>query len=521
MRRIRDSFVSAGAASISLAVAVGPNESCATPVHAGDAGAADGGGAIGSDAGTEPGDASALDASSPGATSLDSSSPDATSSASASDGAAPSSGGAPHCLSQWRQPAGIQVTATFIATDATGNAYVVLDYDNGQPPQNADAGAPPVFNLGAPSSRVLTGFAVAKFDDGCNLVWVHEFGPQVAATMFASYATAVASDAQGNVTIAGTFEGTADFGAGAVTAVSTRADGILLRLDPSGATVFARHFVNARTDATMGTFGLVVTPAGVSTIAVEANTDTDFGSGQEASLLGPSADYEIVQFDGAGKVLFREAVPSINPSIATITQIATNASGFLWTYGTEPDPFGSGSGVVPDPLLVGLTASGADAWQQQPMVTLSAHPPIWIAAGPAGAVVFTRQDDSPSPGETLQGIAADGSSAWTTSTAVTSSAGGTSIVVDGRSAPVVLGTFTGSATIGSAPPLTSAGGADVVYQIFDSTGHLVSVGSWGTPDDEKYSSLGVDSSGNIFIATTSADPTTLDTVSVSFMKFAR
>jgi hypothetical protein len=118
-------------------------------------------------------------------------------------------------------------------------------------------------------------------------------------------------------------------------------------------------------------------------------------------------------------------------------------------------------------------------------------------------------------------MASPGSSAWITTTPVTSSAGGTSIVVDGRAAPVVLGVFTDSATFGSAPPITSAGGVDLAYQAFDSTGHLVSVGSWGTPDDERYSSLGVDSSGNIVIATTSVAPVSLDTVSVSFMKFAR
>jgi hypothetical protein len=151
---------------------------------------------------------------------------------------------------------------------------------------------------------------------------------------------------------------------------------------------------------------------------------------------------------------------------------------------------------------------------------LSAHPPIFIAAGPAGAVVFTREDDPRAPSETPQGLAADGSSAWITSTMVSWSAGGTSVVVDGRAAPVVLGNFTDSATFGSAPPLTSAGGVDLAYQVFDSTGHLVSAGSWGTPDDEEYSSLGVDSSGNVVIATTSVAPS-LDTVSVSFMNFAR
>jgi hypothetical protein len=179
--------------------------------------------------------------------------------------------------------------------------------------------------------------AVAKFDARCNLVWAREFGPAVEGAIGAS-ASAAATDAQGNLTVLGTFIDSVDFGAGTVTAATNSTDGVLLRLDPSGATVFATPFVNARANTSVGVAGVAVTPAGVSTLSVAASTDTDFGSGQEVSLLGPQAEDEIVQFDGAGKVLFRKPVPSINSSIVGLGQLATNASGFLWALGGGPAP---------------------------------------------------------------------------------------------------------------------------------------------------------------------------------------
>jgi hypothetical protein len=446
---------------------------------------------------------------------FDASDGDASSADANDDAAPPTTGGAQVCLSQWPQPDGIEVNWSGVATDATGNAYAVFDFDHGQLPADPEAGAPSPFNLGAPPSRVPNGFAVAKFDGACNLVWVREYGPQSGGT-FGADALGVATDAQGNVTIAGYFEGSIDLGAGIVTAASgVIADGFLLRLAPSGTTVFAKTFLDTRAGTSFGVSGPAVTPAGVSTIAVDDNTDTDFGSGQELSLLGPQAEDELVQFDGAGNVLFRKPDSSINPSIGTVTQIVTNASGFLWTVGTEPSIFSS-TAVRPTTALFGVSASGTYAWEEAP-VTNAVYPRI--AAGAAGAIVYNVYD-APGSGETLTGLASDGATAWTTTTPSELN-GSLGFVVDGKGYPVVLGSFQGTATSGSASPVTSVGNEDLAYQVFDSTGHLVSIGSWGTPGNDRYAGVGVDASGNIVMTSASSPLMAEDTTSVSFVKLAR
>jgi hypothetical protein len=211
-------------------------------------------------------------------------------------------------------------------------------------------------------------------------------------------------------------------------------------------------------------------------------------------------------------VLFRTPDLSINASIATITQMATNASGFLWTFGTETSIFNTAS-VPPDRLLFGLTASGSYAWQDA--ATMYSR----VGAGPAGGVAYSYTG-GPSGTETLQALAADGSSAWTTSTPY-SNIGVAGFLVDGQGEPIVLGSFEDSTSFGAAPSLTSVGNHDLAYQIFDSTGHLVSVGSWGTPDDDGYAGIGVDASGNVVISSASTPPMAESPTIVSFVKLAR
>src|ERR1700722_8548341 len=181
MKGFRDFLVSStGAASLSMAMAATLDESCAPPMGAADA-AADAGGTVGRDAGSPedanaPEDATApLDASSLDASSMDGSSSDAN------GGVIPTSESNVVCLSQWPEPAPALVTLTLLATDASGNSYLVVDYDATHI-SPGEAGALVVFNLGEPPSRVPSGFAVAKFDSGCNLVWVHEYGPQTSAS---------------------------------------------------------------------------------------------------------------------------------------------------------------------------------------------------------------------------------------------------------------------------------------------------------------------------------------------------
>jgi hypothetical protein len=503
MKRLREFYVSStGAAVLSMAMAAMPNGACTPSTGGGDAG-----GSVERDAGSGSEDANApedataqLDASTVDVSSVDASSP---------DGVTPTSRSNVVCLSQWPEPDPDVVTVTFLATDASGNSYLVVDYDATHISPD-DAGALVGFNLGEPPSRVPSGFAVAKFDNGCNLVWVREFGPKTSASTGAM-AFAAATDDQGNLTVTATFVGTVDFGAGAVTAGSGTTDGVLLRLAPSGDTVFATPFVNPRSGTTLGGAGLAVTPGGVSTIALQANTDTDFGNGPEVSLL-PGPEFDVVQFDGTGKVVFRKPLSSIDPSVAAITGLATNASGFLWAAANGPTFF-TATLEKPQPFLLGMTASGAFAWDQS--VTVAP----WLAAGPAGAVLYVSS--GPPAGETLQGLAADGSSTWTTTTLL-SDPGGGPMLVDRQGEPVVLGTFQGSTTFGTVPTLTAvSGAASLNFQVFDPTGHLTSVGAWGTIGNEAASSFAVDASGNIVVAASTIVSEDDSNGSLSFAKLAR
>jgi hypothetical protein len=425
--------------------------------------------------------------------------------------AGPAPGTGEICSSEWPQSDWLAVYRTMLATDTMGNSYVALNYGDNRP-LNDDASAPQL-NLGTPSPRVGTGLAVAKFDDGCHLLWVREFGTS-APNSYGAEALVIATDTASDVTILGSFTGSVDFGAGTLTVPADPPvlNGVLLRLDSNGATVFSRQFVTKGSGTQTTAYDLAVTPTGISTIALQTDSDTDFGSGPDSTslLLGATWNNYLVQFDATGQVLFRETVPSINSSVASIYDLATNASGFLWTIGIAASIV-SPSVVSPEVLTMGVTASGAYAWQEAD----ASGPPI--AAGPGGAVELEVGGSS----MTLQDFASDGTSSWTTSTPIAGSALGGNLIIDATGDPVVVGYFRGAVTFGSTAPLTSIGGQDVDVQVFDPTGHLVSASAWGTPDDDEPGGIGVDPAGNLLVAGSSSQAGVGATSRVFFVKLAR
>ena len=226
----------------------------------------------------------------------------------------------------------------------------------------------------------------------------------------------------------------------------------------------------------------------------------------------PGTEFDVVQFDGTGKVVFRKPLSSIDSSVVALTGFATNASGFLWATANGPTVFNA-TLEKPKPFLLGMSASAAFAWDQS--VTVAP----WLAAGPAGAVLYTIS--GPPTAETLQGLAADGSSTWTTTTSLSGSAAGP-MLVDRQGEPVLLGTFQGSTTFGSAAPLTAAPGiASLSFQVFDPTGHRTAVGAWGMIGNEAASSFAVDASGNIVVAASTVVSEDDTNGSLSFAKLAR
>jgi hypothetical protein len=395
------------------------------------------------------------------------------------------------CSAVWAQQGAIYVSPIQTVVDGAGNAYVAVDYVS-------YGGAPyPELVLGDASPVYPVGFAVAKIDPTCQLQWVREFGPTDPSTSAAAAAvfTSIAVDGSGAVTVLGAFDGVNDLGSGSVGSSNTTiTEGFLLRLDTDGNPAFSKTFVPNHPNA-MTPFDVAVTPQGVSTVAVNSGPEVDFGGGGDIAgvLAGDTTRYYLVQFDATGAFLWQESVSSISSAVDEILDVATNSTGEIWASGSSQ----VASGL--QPVVLGLGSTGALTFLRD-VSGASA-----LAAGDAGAVTLDISASDSS--ETFTAYGADGSSPWThvvTAMAVDAGGGwssgdGTQMAIDPTGNLVYGGTITGAVSIASSPIMTSVGLADVAYQAFDPTGRLVSVGSWGGPDDDELGGVGVDPSGNVIL----------------------
>jgi hypothetical protein len=387
------------------------------------------------------------------------------------------------CRAEWPQPAGLRISPMKVATDAAGDTFIVVSYE----PDGALS-----LNLGTPSPAYSAGFAVAKLDAACHLQWVREFGGPVTSNS-AAQAYAVGTDASGEVTVFGWFFGTADLGAGMVS-IPTTQGGFLLRLDATGTTVFSKTFFT-----TMGNlipYDVAVTPSGVSTIALMAGTDTDFGSGPDPTAIwtGETRNY-LVQFDTKGNLVYRKTATSNVGSLDDLIDIATNASGALWEFGQSTPPGSS----TPVPFLAQLTSAAAASWSEA-LPALEAYNASSVAVGPSGQSVLLVQQQV---GD-VTAFSPGGAQAWSTGTAtMTESDGGTHhdeiVAIDEDDHVFVAGDFTGAFQVGSQSPVVSAGGQDLEFEEIDPQGQFLSQGRFGGPDDEVLGGVAIDATGNVVL----------------------
>ena len=119
------------------------------------------------------------------------------------------------------------MTATAVAVDASGNVVVAGAFAG-----TVDLGGGPLTAQGA-AANVF----VASFDCGGALRWSKAFGVPTQAN---DAVAAVAVDAAGNILVAGQFEGTIDFGAGPLTSLKT--DGFVAKLSPAGDGLWSKRY---------------------------------------------------------------------------------------------------------------------------------------------------------------------------------------------------------------------------------------------------------------------------------------
>jgi hypothetical protein len=389
------------------------------------------------------------------------------------------------CLAEWPQPSYLLIDRVQMATDAAGDTFVVVEYF-GDPNHGS-----PALNLGSPSPAYSTGLAVAKLDASCHLQWVREFGRSAALDMGVT-TVAVHTDAASEVTVLGSFSGSADLGAGTVSTPTTSAiGGFLLRLDASGRTVFSNTFLTSQTES-MDVWDLAVTPDGVSTVAIEGTPTIDFGTGPDVAseVAGISNESYLVQFDARGKLLYRKTAQSIDSSFSDILSLATNASGSLWAFSDINAP-GTGSAVVAQ-----LTASASENWKQS-APAISTLGKWLVGVGPSGQSVLWGATGS----ALLSAYSPTGATVWST---IAADAGGGgccgAFAIDDNGQTTAAFYFNDTLSNASEPPLVSAGGYDVGFEQVDARGNVKAEGRFGGPEDEQLGGVGIDPSGNVVLA---------------------
>jgi len=213
-----------------------------------------------------------------------------------------------------------------VATDASGNVYVVGD--TGGALDGANAGALDAF--------------VRSFDSAGDLRWTRQFGTTTFDT-----ASGVATDASGNVYVAGYTNGVLG-GSG-----SGPNDAFLRSYDGDGTVRWTRQFGTASDDIALG-------------VATDASGNVYVAGRTQGALEGASAgdsDAFVRSYDGAGAVRWTRQFGTSDADIAF--GVATDSTGTVYVTGyTFGALEGSGAGGG-DAFLRSFDGDGTVRWTRQ------------------------------------------------------------------------------------------------------------------------------------------------------------
>jgi hypothetical protein len=171
------------------------------------------------------------------------------------------------------------------AVDGAGNVLVTGIFDG-----TVDFGNEPLVSAGG------IDIFVAKFDAAGNALWSRRFGD---AGIYQG-GTSIAADAAGNVIVTGIFDGTVDFGRGALVSAGGQ-DLFAAKFDAAGATLWSRRFGDAtRIYETVPVSA--VDGAGNVLLSGSFEGTIDFGNGPLVSAGGE--DVFVAKLDPAGNALW-------------------------------------------------------------------------------------------------------------------------------------------------------------------------------------------------------------------------
>lgn len=237
-----------------------------------------------------------------------------------------------------------------IVVDVAGNVYTTGQFRG---TVDFDPGAA-VFNLTPTGADDIF---IQKLDVNGDFVWAKNMG-QVGS----NNGDAISVDANGNVYIAGSFQGTVDFDPGAgttnLTAISGDYDTFFLKLDANGNFVWAKRMGNASRDVVNA---IEVDASGnlYTTGSFFGTVDFDPGTGtQTMATTGVSVETYIQKLDSNGDLIWVKQLKSSN-SYNRPYGLSLDASGNVYTTGIFADTMD----VDPSAAVLNLAPNGlADAF---------------------------------------------------------------------------------------------------------------------------------------------------------------
>jgi len=236
-----------------------------------------------------------------------------------------------------------------VAADASGSVFVTGYM--GASLSGADLGGGPLFSAGQSDA-----FLVKYSSTGAHL-WSRRFG---STGNDAGWAADV--DLIGNVLVAGTFEGSVDFGGGALSSSGLR-DVFVVKYTSGGQFVWAKKFGGSG-DETV--FGLAVDSVGDVALAGKFQNSINFGGGNLSSAGGD--DGFVAKILGAsGAHVWSKRFGGANGDVATGVDVdaANNVVAAGYFYGSVDFGGGALPGLGTDAFAAKYSPSGGHVWSRR------------------------------------------------------------------------------------------------------------------------------------------------------------
>lgn len=339
--------------------------------------------------------------------------------------------------------------------------------------------------------------------------WVQRFGDEPNQVSHG-----VTLDAQGNVFITGTFEGTLDFGAVAVkSATSGTNDVFLAKLDPQGGGLWAQRFSGAHYQASTD---VAVDASGNVFVTGEFDTTFDIGTHLTSPNGAGLNDVFLSKFNASGKNLWSKSF--LGPESDYVRGVAVDPDGNVLLTGFTGGGLDFGCGALAnqgdeDLYIAKLDANGKCMWsysfgdaasQQGYDIAADADGNVLVTGRFSGKLDFGGGAEPLSAAKDLDVFVVKldpkGSALWSFRLGGDLDQDGRGIAVGKGGEVFVTGRYYGTSTLGESGMTLPAGGdLDVFVIELSPAGKLLWSQHFGTPGSDEGDAVAVDSSGHVLV----------------------